>query len=289
MVGWAIGDGRVDSRLTRITPSASQLIKATVDWPYPHPVNFRKKSGFVSGEDNPGRPRAVLFIGDSYLEQYWARVNHVVSAAPAEMPTVRFFTRGGCAPLRHRESRGPICGRFLDDAIVAAMDPVVDTVVIGAFWESYFKTGRVGEASVRPLIRVDSKTSDDVLTEFGAMVRRLRDAGKQVFVLLTGPTDAAFDPRFLVSRFSGQRLDAPVLVAPWRQQVGPVLDRISATATSAGAVVLDPVPFVCDDGVCAVAGPGGEPTHADRGHMRPWYVIQRATFLDQVLRAPRSR
>ena len=108
-----------------------------------------------------------------------------------------------------------------------------------------------------------------------------------MFVLLTGPTDPAFDPRFLVSRVTGKRIDAPVPVAPWRQQVGAILDRISATATSAGAVVLDPVPFVCDDGVCPVIGPEGEPTHADRGHMRPWYVIQRATFLDQTLGDPR--
>jgi peptidoglycan/LPS O-acetylase OafA/YrhL len=287
MVGRAVADGRIDSRLTRITPSAPQLIRATADWSYPYPANFRRKSGFVGGEYNPGPPRAVLFIGDSYLEQYWARVKHVVDEAPATMPTVRFFTRGSCVPLRHRESRGPVCGRFLDDALAAATDPRVDTVVIGAFWESYFKTGRVGEAAVRPLIRVNSQTADDAFLEFGSMLRSLRDAGKKVFVLLSGPTDPAFDPRFLVSRLTGNRIDAPVLVAPWRQQVGAILNRVSATATSAGAVVLDPVPFVCDDGVCPVIGPGGEPTHADRGHMRPWYVIQRATFLDQVLRDPR--
>src|SRR5688500_4554490 len=167
------------------------------------------------------------------------------------------------------------------------MDPLVDTVVIGAFWESYFWTDRVGEAAVRPLIRLNSKTADDLFSEFGAMLRRLRDEGKQVFVLLTGPTDPAFDPRFLVSRITGKRIDTPVLVAPWRQQVGAILDRISAAAISAGAVVPDPVPFVCDNGVCPVIGPAGEPTHADRGHMRPWYVIQRATFLDQTLRTPR--
>jgi hypothetical protein len=203
------------------------------------------------------------------------------------MPTVRFFTRGSCVPFRHRESRGPICGRVLDDALAAARDPLVDTVVIGAFWESYFKTGRVGEAAVRPLIRINSKAADDVFSEFGAMLHSLRDSGKKVFVLLSGPTDPAFDPRFLVSRITGKRIDAPVLVAPWRQQVAAILDRVSATATSAGAVVLDPVPFVCDDGVCPVLGPEGEPTHADRGHMRPWYVIQRAAFLDQTLRDPR--
>ncbi|MEO6222866.1 MAG: acyltransferase family protein, partial [Vicinamibacterales bacterium] len=279
IVGRTVAEGRLDSRMTRITPSTAQLIKATADWSFPYPANFRRKSGFTSGEDNPGHPRVVLFVGDSYLEQYWARVHHLISEAPASMPTVRFFTRGGCAPLRHRESRGPICGRFLDDAIAAAMNPAVDTVVLGAFWDSYFKTGRVGEASVRPLIRVGSRAEKEVLDEFSVMVRRLRDAGKQVFVLLTGPTDPSFDPRFLVSRLTGQRLDEPVLVAPWRRQVGPILDRIAATASSAGAVVLDPVPFVCDDGVCPVVGPNGEPTHNDRGHMRPWFVIERATFV----------
>ena len=283
ILGRSIAQGQVDSRLTRITPSAPQLIHATSDWSYPYPANFRRKSGFTAGEGNPGRPRAVLFIGDSYLEQYWARVNRLITDSPLTMPTVRFFTRGGCAPLRHLESRGPVCGQFLDDALAAARDPLVETVVIGAFWESYFDTGRVGEAAVRPLIDVESQTADGLFTEFGSMLRQLKEAGKQVFVLLTAPSDPAFDPRFMVSRLTGLRIDAPVAVAPWRVQVGAILDRIATTATDAGAVVIDPVPFVCDDGWCAVVGPGDEPTHVDRGHMRPWYVIERATFLDQTL------
>jgi len=289
VVGQIVADGRMTNRLTRITPSAPQVIRATTDWTYPHPANFRETTDFVYGEDNPGRARVVLFIGDSYLEQYWARVNHQVLAAPADNPTVRFFTRGGCTPLRHRESRGPLCDRFLDAALAAAADPAVDTVVIGGFWESYFKTGRIGEASVRPLIQPDGPTAERVLSEFGTMISGLRARGKRVFVVLTSPTDPAFDPRFLVSRLTGQRLNTPVPVAPWRALVGPVLTRLSDVATTAGAVVIDPVPFVCDGEGCPVVSPSGEPTHADRGHMRPWFVIERATFLDQVLRGPASR
>jgi peptidoglycan/LPS O-acetylase OafA/YrhL len=289
LTGKVIAGGGTPSRLTLAVPSAPQLIAATSDWSYPHAGNFRRKSGFTSGEDNPGRDRAVLFVGDSYLEQYWARVNHVVSSAPAGMPTVRFFTRGGCVPLRHEESRGPVCGRFLDEALAAAMDPSVDTVVFGAFWESYFKTGRIGEAAVRPLMGVRSQAADNALSHFSEDVRRLREAGKQVFVLLTGPTEPAFDPRFLVSRLTGERRNDPVSVGPWRKQAGPVLTRVYAAAAAAGAVVLDPVPYVCEGEDCPVVGANGEPTHVDRGHMRPWYVIERAAFLDQTLRDPRAK
>lgn len=283
-IGNTVAEGRVRNRLTPLTASAPMLIKATSDWSYTFTANFRKRAGFVAGEVNGGRDRAVIFIGDSYLEQYWPRVHHVVTASPLETPTVRFFTRGGCAPLRHRESRGRLCGDFLDAALSAAARPDVQTVVFGGFWESYFETGRLGEAAVRPLIHPGSETEREVIAAFAEMVRSLRGSGKQVFVLLTSPTDPAFDPRFLVSRLTGERRDAPVPVEPWRVQVGPVLARLSEAASSAGAVILDPVPWVCDGDVCPVVGPGGEPTHADRGHMRPWFVIERATFLDQVLR-----
>mgnify|MGYP000316896290 CR=1 FL=1 len=283
VAGDAVAAGRLPSRLTTLTTSAPLLINATSDWAYRFTANFRKRSGFVAGEENAGRDRAVLFIGDSYLEQYWPRVHHVVAASPLDAPTVRFFTRGGCAPLRHRESRGRLCDDFLDAALGAAARPDVDTVVFGGFWESYFETGRVGDAAVRPLIRPGSDTERTVLAAFADMVRALRASGKHVFVLLTSPTDPAFDPRFLVSRLTGVRLDAPVPVGPWRTRVGPVLARLSEAANAAGAVVLDPVPWVCDADLCAVVGAGGEPTHADRGHMRPWFVIERATFLDQVL------
>lgn len=271
------------SRLTRIVPSAPVLIHASRDWVYEFPANFRKTDDFLMGEENAGRDRAVLFIGDSYLEQYWQRVHHVVSGAPAEMPTVRFFTRGSCAPLRHRESRGAVCEDFLNAALAAAADPRVETVVIGGFWEAYFNTGRVGEAGVRPLIEFESETERQVFGDFGAMVRSLRDAGKRVFVIRTSPTDYRFDPRYMVSRLTGERRSVPVPVAPWLGQIGPLLDRLSSVAAAAGAVVLDPVPWVCDGDVCPVVGPDGEPTHTDRGHMRPWFIIERATFLDQVL------
>ncbi len=283
-VGDAVAAGRVRSRLTTLTASAPTLIKATSDWSYTFTSNFRKRAGFVAGEVNGGRDRAVIFIGDSYLEQYWPRVHHVVTASPLATPTVRFFTRGGCAPLRHRESRGRLCGDFLDAALSAAARPDVQTVVFGGFWDSYFETGRLGDAAVRPLIHPGSDTEREVIAAFADMVQSLRSAGKQVFVLLTSPTDPAFDPRFLVSRLTGKRLDVPVPVEDWRAQVGPTLARLSEAAAAAGAVILDPVPAVCDDALCPVVGPGGEPTHADRGHMRPWFVIERATFLDQVLR-----
>lgn len=290
-IAWAgdrVASGQVQSRLTRIVPSAPALINASRDWAYPFPANFRKTEAFAAGEENPGRDRAVLFVGDSYLEQYWPRVHHVVSAAPDTMPTVQFFTRGSCAPFRYKESRGAMCGNFLDAALAAAVDPRVETVVIGGFWEAYFNTGRVGEAGVRPLIDLDSDTERQVLTAFGAMIRDLRGAGKRVFVIRSGPTDYAFDPRFLVSRLTGDRRDAPVPLAPWQRQIGPLLDRLSSVAAAAGAAVLDPVPSVCDGGGCPVTGADGEPTHTDRGHMRPWFVIERATFLDQVLMsAPR--
>lgn len=282
-VGDRVASGGVQSRLTRLVPSAPVLIRANRDWAYPFPANFRRTEAFVAGEENPGRDRAVLFIGDSYLEQYWPRVHHVVSAAPETMPTVQFFTRGSCAPFRYEESRGAVCGDFLDAALAAAAGARVDTVVFGGFWEAYFDTGRPGEAGVRPLIELDSGTERQVLDRFGAMIRDLRGAGKRVFVIRSGPTDYAFDPRFLFSRLTGERRNAPVPVAPWQRQIGPLLDRLSAVATAAGAVVLDPVPSVCDAGACPVIGADGEPTHTDRGHMRPWFIIERATFLDQVL------
>ena len=282
-VGDRVASGGVPSRLTGIVPSAPTLIAASHDWAYPFPANFRKTDAFTAGEENPGRDRTVLFIGDSYLEQYWPRVHHVVAAAPEAVPTVRFFTRGSCAPLRHEESRGAVCGDFLDAALAAAADARVDTVVIGGFWEAYFNTGRAGEAGVRPLIELGSDTERQVLDRFGAMIRDLRGAGKRVFVIRSGPTDYRFDPRFLVSRLTGERRNAPVPLAPWQSQIGPLLDRLSAVAAAAGAVVLDPAPSVCDAGACPVIGADGEPTHTDRGHMRPWFIIARATFLDQVL------
>ncbi len=288
-VGNLAATNRIQSRLTRIVPSAPVLIHASTDWIYPFADNFRRTSEFVHREYNPGQGEAVLFIGDSYLEQYWPRVRAVVDAAPTTTPAVRFFTRGGCAPLRHEETRGPLCLTFLDEALVAAADPRVQTVVFGGFWEGYFRTGRVGEEGVWPLIDFRSDAERQVLDAFGQMIRDVRARGKRVFVLLSSPTDLAFDPRRLVSRITGEPRIQPVPLTQWRNQVGAFRQRFAAMVSTAGATVLDPLPFVCDGDECPVISATGEPTHTDRGHMRPWFVIERATFLDQVLTLGASR
>jgi hypothetical protein len=55
-------------------------------------------------------------------------------------------------------------------------------------------------------------------------------------------------------------------------------------AERTGAIPLDPVPDICGAGPgCPAFFDGGQPTHADDLHLRPSFVKDHMTFLDQIL------
>ncbi|HEX7809359.1 MAG TPA: acyltransferase family protein, partial [Thermoanaerobaculia bacterium] len=181
-VGLAARFGAIDARLT--SPAINDLITAANDWTYPYGENFGKTRGFTRSTEPGTEPRAVLFIGDSHLEQYWPRL-HVLPRGPE----LRFATNGGCPPLPGLDvERGKVCHRYLEFAFREMRDPRVKTVVFGAFWGNYLR----------------GRENDPAVTRFENEIRALVRDGKRVFVVLDGPSSPKLDPRGIVSRRDGE-------------------------------------------------------------------------------------
>jgi peptidoglycan/LPS O-acetylase OafA/YrhL len=246
----------IDARLT--SPAINDLITAANDWTYPHGENFGKTRNFVRATEPGTEQRAVLFIGDSHLEQYWPRL-HVLPRGPE----LRFATNGGCPPLPGLEvERGDVCRRYLEFAFREMHDPRVKTVVFGAFWGNYLR----------------GREHDPAVARFENEMRALLRDGKRVFVVLDGPSSPKLDPRGIVSRRDGVLRSE---VALRSEMTSPA--SIRDAAIRAGAEVIDPMETFCANGVC----PGtidGRAIYRDMGHLRPFYVRDHATFMDRVLR-----
>jgi hypothetical protein len=295
---------------------------AVNDWDYPQAKPFDPGSG--SGTVRSGLVRSdmarsgmliatghlarkALFIGDSHIEQYWPRVEHVVATQPGSARSAIFVTYHGCPPLPAIKGtwRGWDCSAYFESAIAQAFQPGVDTVVFGAFWEKYFLGEYAVDDSTRRRVngkqtdrhaplRLDAPGTDVAFEQFRDTVARLIASGRRVFIILSNPTSPLFEPllpsdiRFAarlpeaLPPDSAPRVDA----AGFESFVAPLTNRLRDIAARTGAQVLDPRSTLCDGMICPAGAPDGIPLYVDSNHLSAHGVRDRASFLDEILLAP---
>ena len=272
-VGLGAAAGAVGGRLRG--PAVSRMLAAAREWEYPFGANFGRAAGFetfvVKGQPGP----AVLFIGDSHLEQYWPRI--ALLTATNGTPELRFATNGGCPPLRNVAdvSRLPACNAFFAFATDQARRADVGTVILGAAWPAYLRA---------PADRREQLA----LAEFSATIASLVANGKRVYVILSSPASPAFSPRSMVSRLTGNvSPPAPIPLKSLLVDLAAPDDAVRSAAARGGATVVDPLPWLCPDGSCPAYSSTNGPIYRDSSHLRPFYVRQRALFLDPMVALPR--
>jgi hypothetical protein len=92
----------------------------------------------------------VLFLGDSHMQQYWARVEKLLAEHAAPVRTIVFKTLAGCAPVPGIERRSLKCSEFVEQGLATAMRPEVETVVIAGSWEGFLSAATTtGSATSR--------------------------------------------------------------------------------------------------------------------------------------------
>lgn len=266
-LGIAIQNGRIRARLS--SDAVEEVLAGTKEWEYPFGQNYRRRDGFVRSTVAGTAPGVVLFIGDSHMEQHWPRLAWL--RGHHALPELRFATNGGCPPLPELAAREEECRAFHAFALDEARDPAVTTVVFAAAWPHYLNR-HVED-------RVARKSVARLRDEIGALVR----AGKRVFVILATPASPRLDPRRMIDRKRGT-IAAPALpVGDLLAENGAATAMVRSAALAAGAEVIDPIPALCPDGVCPSKSADGRVIYRDSSHFRPFYVRERATYVDRVV------
>ena len=268
------------------------------DWNYPFALNFGKLDGFQTGKVEGKAGAAVMFVGDSHAEQYYARVKALAEQNSRDFRTTIFATYGGCPPLP-KVTRGPsqwsnnyACDRFFDFAMSRASEPDVDTVVFAAFWENYFGYAQGGDKTTELFYPGSSKfgsgdslsLADNAFSDFAATLRSLKAEGKRTFVILSNPESDLFDPNQMVSRLTGRRTQRDYERSNF-DFAKPLLDRVRAAALEGGAEIIDPAEFLCGKVVCKTTDNYGHAIYKDADHYRASFAAQHVTFIDQVYSA----
>lgn len=252
-----------------------KIIKASAEWGFPGhltPVHTRLGYHWQQGT----APPKVLFVGDSNMEQYYPRINKLLTEHPRTTRSVLFLTQPRCAPIPYvKEFADHQCVTgVVERAFALAQHPDVDTVVIGAAWNGYvaFNDPNARERSFRDL---------------EAMAVSYRKLGRHVYLILPIPRAEAFDPFHMVTRsirdFGFKIIETQVARGRISADLQPITSRLRSIAHSTGAMAIDPVDYLCPQTLCPTFAADGLPIYRDIAHLRPSYVRDHVTFLDAIV------
>jgi peptidoglycan/LPS O-acetylase OafA/YrhL len=258
-------------------PNVPQISEAIDDWGY-------RGDRTINGDTD----RAVLFVGDSHMQQFLPRVVQLTRQHDAPVRTVIFRTEGGCVPIPGVGRKGRECGRFVDEAFEIARRPETEIVVIGASWlgfllrEDQYKVGDEQRAA----LALPGPDVDWALHELETAVAGLVSMGKRVFVVLSSPRSERFDPTRMAERVGlgfEVHVSEPVPRSEIVARTADMDDRLKEIAARAGVGLIDPVDAICDPLACAVVDHDGKPLYKDDSHLRPGVVRARFTAFDEYV------
>lgn len=276
-------------------PESLTIESALNDWDYPGESNFKKSDDFKTFKTPGNTNRNVLIIGDSHAEQYWSRLKYVLPKI-RKTPTVTFATYGACAPLPgvNRTAQDFACDKFVDFTTKLAEEDRFNTIVFIAYWESYFGLSyendikrpiiyAVSDRSRTPL-QITSMDAQKIFETFAKQVSRLRLQNKKVYIVLSNPASRNYDPRLMLSRLPLETNTKPVNRTEFVDYISPVTLILENIAAQTGAILINPVNSLCGKTECPTVTSDGKPLYRDENHMRPFHAIDKAGYIDQILK-----
>jgi peptidoglycan/LPS O-acetylase OafA/YrhL len=254
------------------------------------PFGFNGREFFHQG----GTARNTLFVGDSNVEQYYARIDKLLTEHPGTSRGIVYASSPGCPPIPNirENNRRHWCYAFMKEAYEYSKDKSIDTVVIAANWYLYFSNSDpifqyVYETDGKQgALGVGSAGSEKAYEELRKDISDLVHQGKKVYLVLNIPTGEELAPSNLVQRslsrgfqIKESHFDRKRFV----EMTGPVMLKLKEAATAGGATVINPVDVLCGDVVCPALTPDGRPIYRDKSHLRYEYVREHITFLDEAV------
>ena len=235
----------------------------------------------------PASQRFTLYVGDSAMEHYYARLERAQAALQAPAQGFLFHAIAGCLPMPGLRPAGSPekCATMMADALAVAADARVSTVVVSSNWNTYLVDGY---GMPRHYAYGDA-TYLRARQAFEAWLATLVQQGKRVVVVLNSPIGRDLDPGFMVRRdftrwpvFQVRSEGRPR--AELEARYGGLQRDLARIAVKAGAAVIDPLDHLCGPTMCPALDRQGVPMYSDRSHLRSGFVREQLLYLDDTLR-----
>ncbi|NOT67679.1 MAG: acyltransferase [Methylophilaceae bacterium] len=267
------------------------ISKAAGEWQYPGDLKeYPFKNKYFYHQESKKKD-TTLFVGDSNIEQYYVRIDELIKRNSQTTNSIIFATGGGCLPIIDSpyDDLHKHCFGLMDAAFeLASARKEIKTVVIGAQWNGYLSSG----SALKGSFGYASDQYKNSLLKFADYIRDLKKLNKQVFVILNIPAETEMDPKYMASRelknfpnFLKLR-DGGVSMKKITDKYGLIQNDLQRVAEEAGAIVINPLVFVCKSNTCPSLDSNGEPIYKDSAHLRPYYVRNKASFIDITVTTP---
>ena len=295
-IGILIAKSSIEPRLT--SKKLAMLVQATADWDYPDGLTRISNSANGVYEINNNVIETTLFLGDSHVEQYAPKVVDFINKNKIDSNRAIFVTSGGCLPIPDVMEDAPIhknCKATRAYGLNLISNKDVKTVVIGACWNGYFiETIKLDKV----LVDFDYYTLDGeskhyfrggdgielALLKLEEFIHRIKN-GKRIVLLLDNPEDERFNPKayFEGSRMKNMEIKSYIEQIPINPEQGKLKERLVEIAKRQNVEYIDPADYFCIDGMCNIFSEDGNPIYKDSNHIRPYYVREKAAFIENLV------
>lgn len=232
-------------------------------------------------------PDQVLFIGDSHLAQYAARLRHI-QMRDGRILGATLAIGGGCVPIegtRTDDSVRAKCWALRKEGYRLANKPQYKRIIIGGAWNWYFMSEKYYFTSGGRHIKLSTKMGRELaLSKLADRISAWKRAGKEVIFILDNPQSAELN---LVSWRGRLGLNASNYVASGAVRIKPGLvtlhSDLAEWAKAHSIDVVDSFAAVCQGDVCQSTTKDRIPIYKDGGHFNPDWSVHRAKFIDRTL------
>jgi peptidoglycan/LPS O-acetylase OafA/YrhL len=278
----------------------SKITRAAGEWQYPGNLRAFSFDGRDFLYQPSGATQTTLFVGDSDMEQYYPRIDELITHNPSSTNSAIFSTGEGCAPLpRTTVATYARCADLLDSSLAFALSRKdVSTVVIAGLWYQYL-SGEARAGGTQSYFHADDGREYPIATgnagyhkalaALSDYIGALKRDNKRVVLVLNTPLGDALDPFYMVRRNLAhfpkvfEVRGGGINLTAFEAKYGTIKNDLIGIAEKNRAELIDPVKTLCGGDVCASVDRDGEPLYRDGQHLRPTFVRNRASFMDTTV------
>ena len=269
-----------------------KISAALNDWEYPGKLKWKYDENKLLYHELGEGKQAVLFMGDSNMEQYSPRMEVLMANEEVlKNNRVIFVALGGCPPIRtifNGRSDNKNCPGLVELGLKIGVGSDVQTVVLGADWTAYFKKESLYVFNDQHSTKEDEPGYQLALNDLGQVIQKFRQAGKKVYLMMNIPRGPEFDPKFMVERsfsFDPISIKMPQFSRKdFIQKFEKIFSDVSIVGVKSGAILINPMDFLCKENDCPIITNDGSPIYKDENHMRPFYIRENVKYLDFLIK-----
>jgi hypothetical protein len=248
-------------------------------------LRWMSKSSGICLNEIGGSGFQTLFYGDSNTQQYAPRIIELLKNNKKKQRGAILLSAGGVSPFPNVTKINQLSSREMEVLFnkIITDNTKVDRVVISARWDLYFNENN--DYRFNGIKLSDKSGGNAALSAFGSMINNLKRNNKTVIVVLSTPNGESLNPKsFYKRKFFGtpNKTTVKQTAADFLNKNGDILQKLTKVARTNGAEVIDPMDYLCTNGVCISENEDG-PIRYDGNHLRPGYVRDHVKYLDQTV------